>query len=228
MAKLKSFIENYLKNQKISDYEGWLSLYGKDAESEYQRSRAEADNTYERSRAEHGARASALYSKGLSGSGYSDFLNHSAYAQKQASMQRASDVRAQTEKENRKGYLSYLEGEADAIEAAEKEKEAEEKKIFSDLISQKLLSENAAITYLTSRGVDPERAEALARESIEILHGSKSYLDQIISEASSARMDYTSAYKYALTKGLSEEAAHSAASIAAFIAAEKAMNKYYY
>ena len=228
MAKLKSFIESYLKNQKISDYEGWLALYGKDAEGEYQKSRAEADNLYERSRAEHGARASALYSKGLSGSGYSDFLNHAAYAKRQDATERAGVVREKTELENRKGYLSYLEDEAAATEAIEKENADEEKKIFSDLLSKKLLSESAAISYLTTRGVEPERAKTLAKQSLEVLYGSQSYIDQVIAEASSARMDYTAAYKYAIAKGLSEEAAHSAANIAAFYATEQSMNKYYY
>ena len=228
MAKLKSFIENYLKNKKISDYEGWLSLYGKDAESEYRKARAEADNAYAEQRAEHGTRAAALYEKGLSGSGYSDYLNHTAYAQRQTALALAESKKDGVEQENRKGYLAYLNSQAEEAEEAAKKAESEETKIFSDLVSQKLLNEDAAITYLTSRGIDPQKAEELAAQSIKVLRGSKSYLDQVISEASSTRMDYNTAYKLALAKGLDENAAQSAAIIASFIASQAAMNKYYY
>lgn len=221
MAKLKNFIENYLKNQKISDYESWLALYGKDGESAFREAKTEADTAYAASRAEYGAKASSLYDKGLSGSGYSDFINHAAYAEKQSSIRNALREKEKTEAENERGYLSYLTGIA---EEEEKEKAAlkkEEDDIFTSLLSQRILDPEAAITYLTTRGIDEERAKKLAEESVQIQKGRQSYLNQLISEAKAANMNYYTAFTYALAKGLDEETAESVATVAAFQVAKR-------
>ena len=221
MAKLESFIENYLKNKKISDYEGWLALYGEDAESAFREKRAEADNTYEKTRAEHGVRAASLYEKGLSGSGYSDYLTHVAYAQRGATLDEACRKRTATEESNRRGYLSYLDGIAKAEAETAEVKRKEEEAIFTDLLSKKILDEGSAITYLTSRGVEATRAEELAKESLHIHYGSKSYIAEVITEMTEAGMDYNRAYEYARLKGLSEEAARNAADLVSFYSEQK-------
>lgn len=221
MAKLTSFIENYLKNKKISDYEGWLALYGKDGEKAFRAEKAEADTAYMTARAEHGNRASSLYGKGLSGSGYSDYLNHAAYATRQSTLSEALRKRTETEKENERGYLSYI---TDAAEQEAERKEAEkkeEKSIFSGLLTKGLLDEESAVAYLKLQGVDEARARELAAESISIQKGSQRYITQLINEAAAANMDYYTAYAYALTKGLDEEKAKEAATIAAFRVARR-------
>lgn len=221
MAKLKNFIENYLKNQKISDYEGWLALYGKDGDAAFREAKAEADTAYAAARAEHGARASSLYEKGLSGSGYSDFINHTAYATKQNAIRDALREKQKTNAENERGYLSYLEGIAEKEATEQKAKKEEEEKIFTSLLSQKILDEKAAVTYLTARGVAEQRARELAAQSLKIQRGSQSYLNQIVSEAEAADMDYYTAYSYALAKGLDDATANSVATIAAFRVANR-------
>ena len=228
MAKLANFIENYLKNQKISDYEGWLALYGKDADKAFRAEKAEADTAYATALSEHGSRASELYKNGLSGSGYSDYLNHAAYATKQKALTSAREKRRATEEENERGYLTYLEKASAEKEKAQKEKEKEEETIFSNLLSQNLLDENAAVTYLTLRGIEEPRARELASESVKILKGSKSYLNQLVNEANGSDMDYYTAYAYALAKGLDETAAKEVATIAAFrVAKRKSLYNYY-
>ena len=219
--KLENFIENYLKNKKISDYEGWLALYGKDGDAAFRAEKAEADTAYATSRAEQGRRASTLYKKGLSGSGYSDYLNHAAYATRQEALTSAHRKRRETEEENERGYLSYLEEAAKAEEKEQAAKEDEEKTIFSDLLSKKLLDEKSAVTYLTMRGIDEKKARELASQSVKILKGSSEYLNQLINEAEAANMDYYSAYLYAREKGLEESAAKQAATIAAFRVARR-------
>ena len=228
MAKLENFIENYLKNKKISDYEGWLALYGADADKAYKDAKKEADTAYAQARSEYGARASSLYQNGLSTGGYSDYLTHAAYAQRQKSLDKALTQKEKTETENKKGYLSYLtaqsEAEAKEADTAKKEKD----KIFSDLLSKKIYDEGSAVTYLKARGLDDESAKTMAKESIGILKGSKAYRDELISEATDLRMDYDSAYNYAILKGLSENAARDVANIAAFATRQRRSYKYYY
>ena len=228
MAKLENFIENYLKNKKISDYEGWLALYGTDATEAYQSAKADADTAYRQAKAEHGARASSLYGRGLAVSGYSDYLNHTAYAERQRSLDLADKERKKTEQANRKGYLSYVQAQADE-EAAEAETQKKQTdKIFSDLLSQKIVNEEAAVTYLKARGIDEERAKTMAKESIGILKSSKAFRDQLISEATELHMDYNNAYNYALLKGLAEEDAREVANIAAFATRQRRSHSYYY
>ena len=221
MAKLTSFIENYLKNQKISDYEGWLALYGKDAEGAFRVEKAEADTAYATARAEHGNRASALYERGLAGSGYSDYLNHAAYATRQSTLSNALRKKQETETENERGYLSYLEKAFETEKKKEEAKQKEEASLFSSLLSKNLIDEDAAITYLTTRGMEEDRARELAAESIKIQKGSKSYINQLINEAVDANMTYYTAYAYALKKGLDEQDAEEAANIAAFRVARR-------
>lgn len=227
MAKLEDFIENYLKNKKISDYEGWLALYGRDGEREYRDALAAADNGYAAARAEYGKRGAALAEAGLTGGGYSDYLNHTAYATRAAGRQRAESQRAATREENERGYLSYLKSEADAEEKAAAEKKSKEEKIFGELLGKNLLDRDSAIVYLVSRGVERKRAEELADESIAVLRGSESYQNKLISEATSLKMDYETAYNYALVKGLSEEAARSVASIVSFKVKQEYQNNFY-
>ena len=228
MAKLENFIEKYLKNKKATDYEGWLALYGEDATPRYREDVADADTAYEKARAEHGKRASALYQNGLSGSGYSDYLNHTAYAARAESLSRAKERRAQTEADNQKGYVSYL---ADLKAEEDKETAEAEKKeqsIFSSLLSKRLTDKNAAITFLTANGVDPTRAEELAEQSLDILHGSKSYRDHITSKVNYLDLDYSAAYKYAIMMGASEETARIIAEIAAYNREYNYGNNYHY
>ena len=228
MAKLENFIEKYLKNKKISDYEGWLALYGRDGEREYREAKAEADTTYAGARAEYGRRGALLAKNGLAGSGYSDYINHTAYAERAESLEAALSRRAAVREENERGYVSYLEGEKAKEEKAIADAEATEQKIFADLLSKNISDKHSAVTYLTSRGIDQVRANELAQKSLSILHGSLSYQNQLIQEASALNMNYESAYNYAIIKGLPDEAARAVAAIASFAVKQRYQSDYYY
>lgn len=228
MADLAKFIEQYLKNKKISDYEGWLALYGRDSEKEYREARAEADTTYAQARAEHGRTAAALYERGLSGSGYSDYLSSNAFAERVGLYDKARERKAATDAENRRGYLSYLEQNARAEADVQAKKESEQGKIFKDLLAKNILDRGAAVTYLIGRGIDEETAVKLANKSIEVAHNTKSYIATISQEARAMYMDYHAAYQYALTKGVSEEMARSVAQIAQAALELRGANYSYY
>ena len=222
MENLENFIEKYLKNKKATDYEGWLALYGEDTATPYRERIAEADSTYQKARADHGRRAAALHQNGLSGSGYSDYLNHTAYAKRAESQYRAAEERNHAEEKNRRGYLAYLTELYEAEEAETAKATEKEQSVFSSLLAKRLTDENAAVTFLTANGIEEERARELAKESITILRGSKSYRDQIISKASYLNMDYNTAYNYAIMQGVPEETARMIAGISSYA------RQYYY
>ena len=67
------------------------------AETERERSVVDARSGYEQSKASYGANAEMIGSMGLSGSGYSDYLNSKAYAQQRAETQ-AANARADSSK----------------------------------------------------------------------------------------------------------------------------------
>ena len=79
MGSLSKFIETHLANKKIEDYEGWLSLYGKNADEEYGERLASAERTFAKGHATYGNLAADLQDKGLTGSGYGEYLEGKAY-----------------------------------------------------------------------------------------------------------------------------------------------------
>lgn len=219
MANLTSFIENYLKNKKISDYESYVAAYGADPEKAYSEAKKEAAGDFEKAKATYGKTAASLLSRGLSGSGYSDYLNASAYAEYVKAKEAALIKKEEITENNRKGYLSYLAEQEKAALAANQqaqEKSEKEQKLFDELLEQNLLDEGAAATYLTARGMDEEKAKAYAKESIQVLRGKKSLYTQIITEAKRYKMDYSQTIKYALLQGASTQLAEEIAQIVAF------------
>lgn len=89
------------------------------AETARQRSVADARSSYEQNKATYGANAEALASMGLSGSGYSDYVNSQAYAQQRADTQNANAVaevaRMTAESEASQGKLSAEMSYADSV-----------------------------------------------------------------------------------------------------------------
>lgn len=93
-------------------------------EAERQRGVIDARSSYEQNKATYGANAEQLAAMGLSGSGYSDYLNQQAYATQRAETQGAN---AQAESNRLQAELSYTENmmnlEKDKIELEEQKKQ---------------------------------------------------------------------------------------------------------
>lgn len=230
MEKLENFIEKYLKTKKKTDYEGWLALYGTDGEQTYRKDKKEAETTYAKSLAEHGRRASRLNEAGLSSGGYSDYLNHTAYAARTEELSRAKDRRDQTSLANQKGYAEFLAALAEEEDREAKEQTEYEQKLFNTLISKGITDEQAGLTYLTNAGLSLSRAQELASRAVTVQRGSTSLQNRLISEATDAYMDHYTAYKYAITHGVSEDVAQMIAD-AVDIAVQKKKSylyRYYY
>lgn len=89
------------------------------AETARQRSIADSRSSYEQNKATYGANAEALAAMGLSGSGYSDYVNSQAYAQQRADTQNANAVaevaRMTAESEANQGKISAEMSYADSV-----------------------------------------------------------------------------------------------------------------
>ena len=169
-----------------------------------------ADNAYAAARAGYGTRASSLLSRGLSGSGYGDYLDGVAYAERTRAREEAA---ARTEKESREGYAAYLEGLEKEAQDAAREKESDTVSAFRQLLDRKIVDKDAAVSFLTTLGVDEETARTLAERNDTILHASSERRSAIINYALTNHFRFERAYSYALANGLSTEEAKEIASI---------------
>lgn len=123
--------ENLDKTNQLIEEQKQAALAS--AETARQRSVADARSSYEQNKATYGANAEALAGMGLSGSGYSDYINAQAYAQQRGDVQNANAVAAaeRTAAESEAGQkklsaeLSYSENIAKADEALAKYREEE-------------------------------------------------------------------------------------------------------
>lgn len=210
MADLEEFIKQYLKNQKAEDYESWLSNYGTDGETAYREAVAEAEGTLAEQRAGYGKQASTLLARGLSGSGYSNYLDQAAYAQKAMAIQKAREQRQKTERENRKGYAAFL---ADAAKLGE-EKQEKVGELIGELFSEKILDPALAAEYLTLRGVDTETAKALGNTCTGLIKNTDTRSQRVLKHVLDNYFGYSAAYEYAVANGLSEEVAQQIAKAA--------------
>ena len=114
------------------------------AESERERAVIDARSSYEQNKATYGANAEQLAAMGLSGSGYSDYLNQQAYATQRAETQNANaqaeatklaaEQQANSDKLNAElSYAENMQGNAEKLaqyqqQKAEEAKAAEEQK----------------------------------------------------------------------------------------------------
>lgn len=227
METLENFIEKYLNSKKKTDYEGWLAMYGKDSQESYNRAKAEADNDYASSRAEYGQRAASLYKNGLTSSGYSDYMNQTAYAARSNALARAAEQKSKTDAENREGYRDYMIKLYEEEKKTQEEATEKERSLFSSLLGKNLLDLQSAITYLTTNGMDEGRATELAEQSLVIQRGKESFRQKIITSAISARMGYSAAYQFALYQGVSDDEAREIAGAVAYCVKQGYRNNVY-
>ena len=108
------------------------------AESERERAVIDARSSYEQNKATHGANAELLAAMGLSGSGYSDYLNQQAYATQRAETQNANaqaeatklaaEQQANSDKLNAElSYAENMQGNAEKLAQYQQQKAEEAK-----------------------------------------------------------------------------------------------------
>ena len=134
-SKIDTYKETLDKTNQLLEEQKQAAL--QNAETARQRSIADSRSSYEQNKATYGANAEALAAMGLSGSGYSDYVNSQAYAQQRADTQNANAVaevaRMTAESEANQGKISaetsYAESisQTDAALAKYKQEQADKK-----------------------------------------------------------------------------------------------------
>lgn len=80
----------------------------KEAEIAKERAMVDAQSSYAQNQATYGANAETMAQMGLTGGGYSDYLQAQAYAQKRSDVQQANVVESATKAQNRATYQDYV------------------------------------------------------------------------------------------------------------------------
>lgn len=101
---------------KAPTYEEWYNRSVNKINQDTQAAKDLANINYQKSKSEYGSNAAALESMGLTGSGYSNYLNSQAYAQRQSAYANADAQRAQSMFDLDTKYMDILESQKKADE----------------------------------------------------------------------------------------------------------------
>lgn len=209
---LEDFVKSYLNNKAITEssagYAEWLKTNGVPAEKIYADSIRDISSDYRRQRSEFGSVAEGLSSLGLSGSGYSDYINGKAYSDMQKSKLAARESYGDTVRQNTADYKSYVESanrkEADGFRTAVKE--------ISD---RGILNFDVAYNYALATGLSTDAAKAAASAANEL---AKSNIKESITRSIiNQHLTKRETLGYALALGLSENEATELSKYAEFI-----------
>lgn len=103
----KMSYKDYINEMK-KGYQEQLDAAKKQAEQTKARAMADAENAYAQNKATYGTNAETLAQMGLTGGGYSDYLQAQAYAQKRADKQAASAQEIASKKNAQATYQQYI------------------------------------------------------------------------------------------------------------------------
>lgn len=165
------------------------------ADKEYQRASVDANAAYQRNLATYGAKAEALDRMGLSGSGYSDYLQGNAYSALRNDIGLATSEKNAAEQAAIKGYTNAIReadiymnekqmelnaANAEYTEAQRQENDAKKQALKSELMTmaQNGVSAEDLQDYINASGVSftGEEIEALGKISERILGRMKTEL----------------------------------------------------
>ena len=192
---LLSFVENYIQNKVKSaadSYAGWVMANGKNSGKIYSDSMRAAELGGRLNSGRTGAGAEALYSLGLSDSGYSDYVKNKAYSDMKKDFSLAEESYRANEKSNMTGYLKNLDTEKKKLTSA-----------VNSIESAGLLKYGEAYDYAVMMGLNEADASAVAKTGSEIVR--KKLKNNVMKLAVNKRFTRTETREYALSLGLSEE-----------------------
>lgn len=208
-TSLEDFVKTYLENKAISEtkdsYENWLRQNGIDSYGIYSEAIRDINGDYHRERSGYGASAEKLSSLGLSGAGYSDYIDGRAYSEMQKSKASARGALAENEAKNRSEYSKYLEEKA-------KKTRSDYDKAVKDITDANIMDYDEAYSYAVSYGLGEEEAALAARTAGEAVR--KKARAEVLSVIVNQRYNHKQAAEYAKALGLSDEEAEELSSYA--------------
>ncbi|MBO7170101.1 MAG: hypothetical protein J6W28_02875 [Clostridia bacterium] len=218
MGSLSKFIEKHLANKKIEDYESWLSLYGKDADKQYGERLASAERTFAKGHATYGDLAADLKDKGLTGSGYGEYLEGKAYERYVGSRESALAEKEKTEADNKSRYGAYR---TEREESAREEADSLYRKAINSLFSSKVIDAEGGAAYLAAFGITGDTAIEMAKLNQDVKSGSEER-GAVFRYCVENFYDRNQTIAYAMGMGLSEKEATQLGD-----AMEKILSRYY-
>ena len=165
MAKTKTqTLEDFIKKYTLSgtkSYSDFLRGEADDSEYSYASALKNANKTYDRARAHYGASGEAAARRGLTGSGYSDYLDANAYSEMQKTKQDALEKKNVSDAQNRIKYADYL-------RTYESEREKKLRETIDRIAEYAPKNEELANEYALYSGLDTDIAKEVAALGIEL------------------------------------------------------------
>ena len=154
----EEYTKEYLKKKKLPSYEEYVKETQAAAKSELRQDISRADTALAEAKSTYGARASSLLSRGLSYSGYGDYLEGAAYAARTKSVNEAKKAYNEKERASQASYADYLEELSKEAETAYENETQTLSGAFSQLLSANIVDEDSAVAFLMGLGVSEETA----------------------------------------------------------------------
>lgn len=188
----------------IYGYAEWIARAG-ERESEPLTKASNAMTNYAKSLSGYGTRAVSLAEKGLSDSGYAEYLNSLAKSERDEALAMAKSLHGSALAANMKGYAQYL----DSAEAAGK---SLYESTLKKLVSEKFTDEQSAYDRARELGLDGEHAyEAAKYATDEVVRELKL---KVMSAISTKRLTAYQTKLYASSIGLGADDAEELAGYA--------------
>ncbi len=195
---ISEYIANKVKSNSKDSYEAWLRSNGINAEKIYTDSIKEIEADYKTKLASYGSEAEAVAKLGLSGSGYSDYINGKAYSEMQREKSKARSIYSENSVKNERGYQNY-------INAYNKEQLEKFDDVVKTINRNDIIDYETAYKYAVSQGLSDDDAKAAAKIASDT--AKKALKDYVMKIIVNNGLSETEAKEFAIGLGLSEEEA---------------------
>ena len=155
--------EEYIASEKQRAEEERQAAH-KEAEIAKERATVDAQSSYAQNKATYGANAETMAQMGLTGGGYSDYIDSQAYAQKRADIQQANVVEAATKQGADTEYSDKISELNEKQITHNAEQQAYKDKIYSDLLAE---AQNPNTTYTAESIREIAKKAGLSEEEIQ-------------------------------------------------------------
>ena len=216
MRSLEDYLRSYFRSTHMENGPMSFATYkaesGENGKATYQRAMQEASIASALGDSGYGITKESLRQKGLSVSGYRDYLTRVGADRLAATDTALRQEMAETEEKNAQGYLAYLSSYGE-------EQQRIGRRVSETLISRGVINAESAYNYAVQSGLSPDMAKQVVESTYGVLR--QKVIDEIMGKIAMLELDAKGAEIYARHMGLSD-------SDASFLgkAAEKLIDHY--